>query len=105
MISPAGKTLTPDEELVLSVLPRSSRDAIPKRVIVQITGLPERKVRKILRDLLLRHHYPIGTCNRAGRAGAYLINDFAELTDATLHLARHISSTLDRYHALVNLFD
>lgn len=89
--------LNPEEELVSGIIAAArGRDrAVQVREIARRTGIDERRVRDIVKDLVERHHLPIGSTS-GHPGGYYTITDQAELRAVRCSLIRRAVSILNR---------
>lgn len=63
-------------------------DPVAAAEIVAVTGLTDRAVRNLVRDLVMEHGLPIGSCCACDKPGFYWISDQTELKRAA---DRHVS--------------
>lgn len=77
---------------------RGRSKAVQARHIGYKVGLPERKVREIIKELVEQHHLPIGS-TPANPGGYYIITDSKELRQVRRSLVRRAVSILNRAKA------
>ncbi len=90
---------------------QGKKNAIRKRDLVEITGLPERQLREIIASLILIFHVPIGSSYSAKHGGYYIIRTYEEAQEVYEILKAHAISILRHaavvkrvsFHELVNL--
>ena len=93
-------TLTPKEQLILSLIPTGHEQAASRASLAKLTGLPEREVREIISGLVVRHGLPIGSCTEPTVGGYFIIQDEADLEVATRHLLPRAKAIIRRTRAL-----
>lgn len=69
-----------DEAVVLSLLRHGREAAVSSTEIMRRTGLSERKIQQVIRDLRMKHGYPIGAAVEEP-FGYYIANKQEELAD------------------------
>jgi len=69
-----------DEAVVLSLLRYGREAAVSSTEIMRRTGLSERKIQQVIRDLRMKHGYPIGAAVEEP-FGYYIANKQEELAD------------------------
>lgn len=92
--------LTDDERLVLQVITRSGPNYTGARVVAQLTGIRERGVRYIVKDLIEKHGAPIVSMDGQG-GGFKLETDPASLMNHYLKYTKTARSLLFRASRLV----
>lgn len=85
------------EQIVSKVIngARGRSHAVQVREISLRTGIDERKVREIVKDLVERHYLPIGSTS-GHPGGYYVITDPGELRQVRSSLVRRAVSILNR---------
>jgi len=78
---------TQDRAVLRLIKGRPRHRAISNAEIVAATGIPERIVRRIVADLIIDHHKPIGSAT-GGPAGYYWIDDPDEAEKNYLRLRK-----------------
>ncbi len=90
--------MTKQHEQILGFLKyRPKSNAILNKALVNCTGLTERTVRRIVRELILIHHCPIGSSTQEGY---YWIKDPAEIQENYNRLRKRAVKILERAAAM-----
>lgn len=71
-----------EQRVAAAIRRRDGADPVAAAEIVAITGLTDRAVRNIVRDLVIEHGLPIGSCCACDKPGFFWISDPAELRRA-----------------------
>jgi hypothetical protein len=92
--------MSPEERRVAEIIAkcRGRGKAVQARHVGYKVGLPERKVREIIKKLVEQHHLPIGSTS-AVDGGYYMITDLKELRQVRASLVRRAVSILGRAKA------
>ena len=77
-----------EQRVAAAIRRRRGDDPVAAAEIVAVTGLTDRAVRNIVRDLVIEHGLPIGSCCACDKPGFFWISDPAELKRAA---DRHVS--------------
>lgn len=95
-------TLSEMEQLIATMIRRHRREGpIPAGLISFNTGLPDRAVRNIIRDLVVEHGLPIGSVCANDKPGFYWITNPEELKRAAdRHICFGITNIVRGYRLL-----
>lgn len=92
--------LSPQEQAVLDCLPAGYKKAISRRRLAEISGLNERRARRIIFTLIVQHGVPIGSCTGKDGGGYFIIQSYDELEVAMTHLKPRARAIFRRVRAL-----
>ncbi len=96
-----GLRLSEKERDIAVVIQHRRRDyPVQVKVLTEVTGLGERAVRNIVRDLVMEHGLPIGSVFAVDKPGFYWITDHQELQEAAQRQIHLGVSILRRGYAL-----
>lgn len=89
-----------EEEAVLAVISRhrGRARAVSMKEVARVTGVNERTVQSIVKQLVEEKHWPIGTATSAPY-GYFMIENEAERRAVRNHLVRRALSTLEHARA------
>ncbi len=71
-----------EQRVAAAIRRHDGTDPVAAADIVAVTGLSDRAVRNIVRDLVIEHGLPIGSCCACDRPGFFWISDPEELKKA-----------------------
>lgn len=95
--------LSPEQQAVLDCIPAGHKEAISRRRLVEKSRLNERRVRKIIFSLIVKHGIPIGSCTGKDGGGYFIIQSHDDLTIAMMHLRPRAKKIFLRIRALENI--
>lgn len=89
--------MTDEEKSITGILTKATgrERAVSVRAITRMTGINERRVRQIVKHLIERHHFPIGSTTTAP-SGYYMITDNDERVMVRKSLTGRALSILKR---------
>jgi hypothetical protein len=90
--------MTADETLILSALSgcKGKAMAVTQHELAEACGMPARRVRSIIVDLIFNYHKRIGCCYSKHNGGYYMIQNDAEAKETTERLEGHALKILKR---------
>ncbi len=69
------RQLTSDERTILSLLGYGADNTRPTAYLAKMTGLSDRAIRKVIRDLVIDHGVPIVGVRNGAKTGYYIVSD------------------------------
>lgn len=96
-------TLTERENKVLSLIKQGKENAITVKDIISVIGGNDEEIRAIVRRLIEKHGYLIGSSNRIGRSGYYCPETNEEKEEAISKLEKRAAEILKRANIMRKL--
>ncbi|MCI0764785.1 hypothetical protein [Bacillus sp. TL12] len=95
--------LTERENKVLSLIRQGKENAITVKDIISVIGGNDEEIRAIVRRLIEKHGYLIGSSNHIGRSGYYCPETNEEKEEAVSKLEKRAAEILKRANIMRNL--
>lgn len=96
-------TLTERENKVLSLIRQGKENAITVKDIISVIGGNDEEIRAIVRRLIEKHGYLIGSSNHIGRSGYYRPKTNEEKEEAVSKLEKRAAEILKRANIMRKL--
>ncbi|PEW14646.1 hypothetical protein CN440_03170 [Bacillus cereus] len=96
-------TLTERENKILSLIGQGKENAITVKEIISVIGGSDEEIRTIVRRLIEKHGYLIGSSNHIGRSGYYHPKTNEEKEEAVSKLEKRAAEILKRAKIMRNL--
>lgn len=96
-------TLTERENKILSLIRHGKENAITVKEIISLIGGTDEEIRAIVRRLIEKHGYLVGSSNGIGRSGYYRPETIEEKAEAVIKLEKRAAEILKRANIMRNL--
>jgi hypothetical protein len=96
-------SLPANHKRVLSLIGEGSGNPTTVKSITSLTSLTDVSVREIVSDMVTNYGVKIGTSNRVGSSGFYIIQNEKELDDTVRNLMSRATKIMARVRALQDI--
>jgi hypothetical protein len=96
-------SLPANHKKVLSLIGEGSGNPTTVKSITSLTGFTDVCVRELVSDMVTKYGIKIGTSNRVGNSGFYIIQNEIELNDTVRNLMSRATKIMARARALQDI--